>query len=163
MRKSKLTGGARRHSVQSGFTVIELLIVCAVLGVLAALSFIGYRAVMSGTKETMIGGRLLEISEAQMQYRVGLGRRRYGTLAELQAATTAAGTPLVGSQLLNADGWIIREPAGAPSGSALFTSFAVEAVPASGNSSTNSYCVFEDGVLRKGSPSCTRTSAPVQR
>jgi prepilin-type N-terminal cleavage/methylation domain-containing protein len=148
---------------QGGFSLIELLIVVAIVGVLASIAVIGGKAVMSGTKESVVGSKLREVGEAQMQYRVGNGRGRYGTLAELQAATTPAGTPVLSPQLLNSQGWLIREPAGAPTGDALRSAFSVEAVPAPGNSSTNAYCINQTGVLRRqtGGAACTAASPAV--
>lgn len=162
------TCGVNRRG-ERGFSLIELLIVVGIIAILSAITLIGYRAVMGGGKEKMVTVKLKEIAEAQMQYRVGNGRRRYATLQELRTTMSAAGTPLLSPMVAPADGsgtatasqgWIIREPTGAPSGSALSTAFAVEAVPASASISGFAYCIFEDGQLRRDTTArgCTRTS-----
>ncbi len=154
---------------QRGFSLLELLIVVGLIAVVSAISVIGYQAVMRGSTEKIASSKLYEIGEAQMQYRVGMGRPRYATLQELRTTKSAAGTPLVNELLSPADsaghslpsqGWIIREPAGAPSGDALRSSYAIEAVPADANVSSNVYCLHEDGVLRRGTveAGCSRTS-----
>lgn len=159
---------------QRGFSLVELLIVVAIVGILTAISVIGYKAVMGGTKESLVRDRLREVAEAQMQFRVSNGRGRYGTLAELRAARTTAGTPVLNSGIAPVDaggnpaasqGWIVREPAGSPSGAALRSAFAVEAAPEDASVSGNTYCLFEDGVLRvtTGGTACTRASTEVPR
>lgn len=171
MKRKSLAVIDHGRRTEQGVTLIELLIVVAIVGILSSLAVIGYNAVMGGAKEKSVSTKLLEIAEAQMQYRVGNGRKRYATLQELRTTMTAMGTPLINPMIAPADekgnpaasqGWVIREPKGAPEGDALRSSFAIEAVPAEGNNSTNIYCLFEDGVLRLGSTErgCDLSSPP---
>lgn len=170
---SVTTPRRRRSRADAGFSLIELLIVVGIIGIISAISVIFLVPVRRGAQEKLATARLHEISEGQSQFRVTLGRRRYGTLAELRAAQTGSG-PLLNPTTAPVDasgspaavgGWIIREPAAAPSGTALQSAFAAEAVPAPGNPSTNTYCVRQDGVVRRGSTTlgCTTASPAVEQ
>lgn len=154
-----------------GFSMLELLIVVAIIAIIASIALINARRTTELAREQLVISKLTNVAELQMQYRVALGHRRYGTLAELRAAQTGSG-PLMAPTLAPVDGsgnpvatggWIIREPS-APTTATLQSSFSIEAVPATGVTATNRYCIFEDGAVRRApvASNCLRTSTLVQ-
>ena len=71
-----------------GFTLIELLIVLAIVGVLASVSMVGYRAARIRGAEASAIGALQAITQAQFAFAQACGNQRYApTLAAL-------GTPM---------------------------------------------------------------------
>lgn len=64
-----------------GVTVVELLVVLAVIGVLAMLVLPGYRDVSDRSRRNEARAALLEIAQHQERYYLQQGR--YGSLAEL--------------------------------------------------------------------------------
>jgi prepilin-type N-terminal cleavage/methylation domain-containing protein len=169
-----MDGKQQKKVTASGFTLVELLIVVAIVGVLAAISIIRYNAVVRGSREQMARARLYQLAEIQQSYRVGLGRRRFGTLAELRSAQTGSGPLLPGNiaplggdgQPVPVGGWIIRE-VGTTNPDSLRSSFGFAAQSADASVKTL-YCVYEDGIVRRGSTvligrsgGCNRNSPPV--
>lgn len=160
----------RRRSTR-GFSMLELLIVVAIIAIIASIALINARRTTELAREQLVVSKLTNLAELQMQFRVALGHRRYGSLDELRAAQTGSG-PLMAPTLAPVDGsgnpvatggWIIREPS-APTAASLQSSFSIEAVPATGVTATNRYCIFEDGAVRRApvASNCLRTSTLVQ-
>lgn len=169
--KAQCTQDTEQTRQEAGFSLLELLIVVAIIAIIAAIALINARRTTELAREQMVISKLTQVAELQIQYRVALGHRRYGTLAELRAAQTGSG-PLMGPTLAPVDGsgnpvaaggWLIREPS-APSIATLQSSFSIEAVPATGVTATNRYCIFEDGAVRRApvASNCLRTSTLVQ-
>ena len=69
--------GQREH----GVTLLELLIVVAVIGILASIAYPNYRDSVDRSRRTEAKAKLLEIAVNQERYY--LSANRYGTLAEL--------------------------------------------------------------------------------
>lgn len=167
-----------RRSREHGFSVIELLVVVAVIGIIAAIALINGRRTTELAKEQMVAGRLSEIAQLEMQYRVAMGRRRFGSLSELRQARTGSG-PLMPSTLAPVDsdgnptawqGWVIedvQEPIIPYRGGGILTcaecleekpsdpyktTFGIQARAADPSRSSTIYCVYEDGIVRSAQP-----------
>jgi len=163
-----------RRKTEAGFTLIELLIVVVVVGIISSIAVIGYTRSARLMRDQMTRTRLFQIAEAQSQYRTALGRRRFGTLAELAATITPQGA-LVPESVLRLDGtgasqaidnWVLEPTPGVTQDAAYLRhrfDIIIRNVNATGTDPI--YCIHEDAVERAGTASggCTRTSPPVER
>jgi prepilin-type N-terminal cleavage/methylation domain-containing protein len=130
------------HS-QKGFSLIELLIVCALLTILLALALPNLTSSKRAAREQTAKGKLAAIGAQQTSFKTLLGKRRYGALSELQAAT-AGGSPLLTAADTSVPDWTFSDV-----GTATTTTFGVKVEPTSGNPANYSFAIFEDQVLRR--------------
>jgi type IV pilus assembly protein PilE len=89
----------------TGFTLIETLIVMAIVGVLAALAYPGFVAQVQQTRRADALSALMQVEAAQARFRSNASR--YGTLVEIGvAATSAAGHYVLQATDNTADGFV---------------------------------------------------------
>jgi prepilin-type N-terminal cleavage/methylation domain-containing protein len=130
------------HSHQ-GFSLIELLIVCALLAILLALTLPNLASSKRAAREQTAKGKLAAIGAQETSFKTLLGKRRYGALSELQAAT-AGGSPLLTAADTSVPEWTFSDV-----GADTTTTFGVKVEPASGNPASYSFAIFEDQVVRR--------------
>ena len=82
-----------KHS-QRGFTLIELMITCAIVAVLAAVAYPSYTKHVQKSNRRAAQAQMLDIANREQQYL--LANRAYATKAQLEAGGYALPTPLVG-------------------------------------------------------------------
>ncbi len=123
--------------------MIELLIVVAIVAILAAIAIPGFIASRRAGYENTAKQKLAAIGQQQTAFKTLLGKRRYGTIAELQAAS-AGGSFLLTTSDTTVTGWTFSDE-GAPSS----TSFGAKVIPAQGNPANYTFYISEDQTLRR--------------
>ena len=108
----------------SGFTLLELMIVVAIVGVLVAIAYPSYTDSLVKGNRANAKSFLLEVSQKEQQFL--LDNRAYGTKAELVAAGLA-----VPPELSSYYTWDVTLVAGPPPG------FQVRATPIAGKRQAN--------------------------
>jgi len=88
------------HSRQSGFTLVELLIVVSIIGVLGATSMAIYRSARVRGNETVAVATLQGITQAQFTYAQLCGNQRYApSLAALATPMPTTSQPFLSPDL----------------------------------------------------------------
>ena len=90
----------RKNTRVEGFTLVELLIVLAIVGVLASVSMVGYRAARVRGAETSAIAALTAITQAQFAFAQACGNQRYApTLAGLGTPMPTTGQAFISPDL----------------------------------------------------------------
>ena len=132
-----------QHATAAGFSMIELLIVVAIVAIISAIAIPSFIASRRAGYENTAKQKLAAIGQQQTAFKTLLGKRRYGSISELQTAT-AGGSPLLTTSDTNVTGWTFSDE-----GAATATSFGAKVVPAQGNPATYSFYISEDQTLRR--------------
>jgi type II secretory pathway pseudopilin PulG len=123
------------------------MIVVAVIAVIAAIAIPSILASRRAGYESTAKQKLGAIGQQQTAFKTLIGKRRYGTITELQN-TSAGGTTLLTAGDLIATGWTFSDE-----GTNSATAFGAKVVPTADNPSTYSFYISEDQILRR----CART------
>ncbi len=132
---------------QTGFTLVELMIVCAIIAVIAAIAIPSIIASRRAAYENTAKQKLAAIGQQQTAFKTLLRKARYSTISELQS-TTAGGSPLLTTADVTVSNWTFSDE-----GSSTATAFGEKAVPTSDNPAAYSFYISEDQTLRR----CART------
>lgn len=132
-----------QHASAAGFSMIELMIVVVILAVVAAIAIPNLIASRRAGYESTAKQKLAAIGQQQTAFKTLLGKRRYGSISELQAAT-AGGSPLLTANDTTVNGWTFSDE-----GTASATVFGAKVIPATGNPATYSFHISEDQTLRR--------------
>jgi prepilin-type N-terminal cleavage/methylation domain-containing protein len=127
----------------AGFSMIELLIVVAIIAVVSAIAIPSMIASRRAGFENTAKQKLATIGQQQTAFKTLVGKRRFGSIAELQATTTN-GSPLLTASDTTVTGWTFSDE-----GAASVTAFGAKVTPATGNPATYSFFISEDQTLRR--------------
>ena len=89
-----------RGNDPAGFTLVELLIVVAIVGILASISMAQYRSARVRAGETTAAATLQALNQAQFAFALACGNQRYApSLASLATPMPSTGQPFVSPDL----------------------------------------------------------------
>lgn len=114
----------RTTTNQIGFSLIELMIVVAIIGILAAVAYPSYQSYVARTNRSAAVAYLMEVATRQQAYR--LDARTFGSLADIGMATPPTE---VGNH------YTVSMPAAATA-----TAFSVQAAPKANQASIDAKC-----------------------
>lgn len=117
-----------QQPMRNGFTLIEVMIVVAIVGILAAVAYPAYTSYLVRANRSVATAHLLDIATRQQQYR--LDARTFGSLSDI-----GMGTPPTE---------VSKHYAVSPDGTPTATAFTIKAEPTGSQASQDAKC----GILR---------------
>jgi len=158
-----------RSDSNSGFTLIELMIVVAIIAIIAAIALPNLLRSRMAANEANAIGNLRSISTAETQFQAVAaggfvnGSATYGTLTQMRAATPPFIDAVLGADPAVKSGYVFVAVPNTPTATTA-AAFTATASRQGANSGNRSFLVSTDGVVRavQGDGPATTDSPPIQ-
>ena len=130
----------------SGFSLVELLIVCVILGIVAAMAIPAYQRGVRAAENSAVFAVLRSISSTQVQYYTS--NSRFGTLPEVQAIMANGIGTTTGDRVVRGT-YVFEMTPVSPTPTDLRTGYTISAVRSLAGDATYRYELNQSGKITR--------------